>query len=195
VPARSEPRPATPADRARVVDTVVAAFDRDPAFRFFFDADGFGDQAAAFVGALFDRRVTRDAVWVLDDGDAVAAWEPPPGAGEPPGLATDADLGLLPEPVRARLDAWDAAVHPLLPSGPHWYLGILATHPRRAGEGLGRVVVEPGLAAARAAGLEAWLETATAANVAMYERRGWRVRGSAEVAGVTATVLSHGATA
>lgn len=191
MPARSEVRPATAADREPVVATVVGAFDRDPAFRYFFDADRFAEQAAAFAGALFDRRLARDAVWVVDDGDAVAMWEPPDDTAEPPGAPGDDDVDVLPDAVRARLGAWDAAVHHLMPQEPHWYLGILATHPRRAGEGLGRQVVAPGLTAVAAAGSTAWLETATATNVAMYVRRGWEVSGSAEVAGVTATVLRY----
>ncbi len=167
-----------------MVATVVAAFDRDPAFRLFFDAGAFAEQAAAFAGALFDRRVARDAVWVVDDGAAVAMWEPPGGP-------ADDDVDVLPDAARARLHGWDTAVHHLLPTQPHWYLGILATHPRRAGEGLGRLVVAPGLAAAREAGLDAWLETATPANVAMYTRRGWVVTGAVQVAGATATVLRY----
>ncbi|MHA3703413.1 N-acetyltransferase [Jatrophihabitans sp. YIM 134969] len=190
MPARSEVRLATAADRDVVVATVVAAFDRDPAFRYFF-SDDFVAQATLFAGGLFDRRVGRGAVWVAADGDAVAMWEPPRDAAEPPGDPDDDDLDVLDPAARVRLDAWDRAVHHLMPTGTHWYLGILATHPRRAGEGWGRVVVGPGLAAARADGLPAYLETATAANVAMYTRRGWTVVDAVAIAGITATVMRH----
>src|SRR4051794_6097136 len=51
-------RAAIPADRERVVESVVAAFDQDPAFRYFFaDASTFAEQAAAFAAYLFDKRV------------------------------------------------------------------------------------------------------------------------------------------
>lgn len=184
MPAPSDARRATPADHDRVVTTVVEAFHRDPAFRWFFNADGFGEQAAAFAGALFDRRVAREAVWVVDGGAAVAMWEPP-GADWTDHGALDA----LPVGVRRRLVAWDEAIAPLLPTGDLWYLGVLATSPSRVGEGLGRRAAAPGLAAAAAAGLDAWLETSSAANVAMYRRRGWELVGAVEVAGVTASVL------
>lgn len=183
MPAQSERvRLATPADRAPVVATVVAAFEHDPAFRLFFAADAFTEQAALFVGALFDRRVARQAVWVVDDGAGVAMWEPPGGP-------TDDDVDVLPDDARARLGAWDSAVHHLMPTEPHWYLGILATHPSHAGQGLAKLAAAPGLATATGAGLSCWLETATAANVAMYERRGWTVVGAVEVDGVTCTVM------
>jgi GNAT superfamily N-acetyltransferase len=190
VPAASEVRLAARADRTAVVATVVAAFDRDPAFRFFFDDDDFAAQASAFAAALFDRRVARGGVWVVDDGDAVAMWDPPAAADDATPAEGD-DVEALPESARARLHVYDTAVHALMPTEPHWYLGILASHPRRTGEGLGRAVVQPGLAAARADGRPAYLETSTAANVAMYTRRGWTVGDVVQVEGMTVTVLRH----
>ena len=186
MPARSEARPATAADHDRVVDTVVAAFDRDPGFRWFFaDPTTFTVHATAFVDALLRPRLAAGGVWVVDDGAAVAMWERP-GAGP-------ADLDrVLPPAVHDRLRRWEDAAHRFLPSSPHWYLGILATHPARSGEGLGRRAAAPGIEQARAEGLSCWLETASPANVAMYERRGWTVAGAVDVDGVTCTVLSTG---
>ena len=188
MPERSEPvvRPATSADHDTVLATVLAAFDRDPGFRLFFaDPATFADDARAFVAAVLGPRLASGGVWVVDDGEAVAMWERPGASG---GGVRDA---VRPE-VHRRLQRWETAAHAFIPSGPHWYLGILATHPARAGEGLGRLVATPGLAAARADGLRCWLETASAANVAMYERRGWTVAGATDVDGVTCTVLSTG---
>jgi predicted N-acetyltransferase YhbS len=77
--------------------------------------------------------------------------------------------------------AADEAVDGLLPRASHWYLGVLACHPDRRGEGLGSAVVEPVLAAADRAGLPVALETASLRNVAYYMRRGFAVAGHTSV--------------
>jgi GNAT superfamily N-acetyltransferase len=90
--------------------------------------------------------------------------------GEGPGGGLD-----LPADVLARLEAYDAAVHHLMPSQPHWYLGVLATHPDHAGRRLGRVVMAAGVAKAWSAGLPAYLETSNPGNVEVYRGAGWVV--------------------
>lgn len=171
------PEVASPADRERVVRTVVSAFRDDPAFRWFFpDPVAFDEQAARFAGRLFDRRVGRGTVWVVDGGSAVAMWSAPPG--EPPDDLTENDL---PADVLGRLDAYDRATHELLPAGPHWYLGVLATHPDHAGRRLGRLAMAPGLRQARLDDRPAYLETTNPRNVGLYERSGWTVTGETTV--------------
>lgn len=164
---------ATPADRDRVVDTVVSAFADDPAFRFFFpDGASYAEQAGIFVGHLFDRRVARGTVWLIDAGASVSMWDSPPV----PGTAAEQPPPLeLPAEVIARLDAFDAAVHAWLPHTPYWYLGIVATHPAYAGRGWGRAAMAAGVERAATAGLPAYLETANPRNVEMYRRAGWEV--------------------
>jgi GNAT superfamily N-acetyltransferase len=169
-------RPATGADRGPVIDTFMAAFVEDPALRFFFPGAMYAEHAPAFIGALFDRRVGAGTIWVADGGVSVAMWDGP-GTGsyaEPP-AEFDPPPAQLPSGVRARLEAYDAAVLGMLPGGPYWYLGVLATHPDRAGQGLGRAVMAAGLREAAAAGLPAYLETTNPANVGLYRRTGWDV--------------------
>lgn len=178
-------RLATPTDRPRIVETIVAAFDQDPAFRTFFgDGPDFGELAAAYVDASTAKRTAVSAAWLGADGDAVAMWTPPAGSVELPRIVAD-----LPADVVARLAEYDDAVHGAITSEPHWYLGILASHPSRRGEGLARVVAEPGLAAARAAGVPAVLETTNPANVDMYVRSGWRISSELHVVGLDVWVL------
>ncbi|GAA1736274.1 GNAT family N-acetyltransferase [Luedemannella helvata] len=176
---------ATRADRDRVVATVVAAFATDPAFRFFFPADEtYADQATVFARYLFDKRVDLGTVWIVDGGASVAMWQA--STAETPGLSLD-----LPDDALARIEAADVEVHALLPGTPYFYLGILATHPHAAGRRWGRAVMAAGLAAAADLGLPAYLETTTPANVALYERAGWRVTGTAQAGPLPLWVLSH----
>ena len=72
-----EALPAGHEDRELVVATVVAAFDRDPAFRYFFDDADFAAQAATFAGYLFDKRVSRNTVWMVGKAFAVSLWDGP----------------------------------------------------------------------------------------------------------------------
>jgi len=179
-------RLAGPEDRPRIVATVVAAFDQDPAFRAFFgNGADFADLARVYVEASATRRIAVGGVWLGAGGDAVALWSPPVGSADAPSVVAD-----LPADVAARLAVYDGAVGQAIPSAPHWYLGMLASHPARRGEGLARRVAEPGLAAARADGVPAVLETTNPANVVMYERSGWRVIAEAtDVLGLDVWVL------
>lgn len=204
-------RLATPADRAAVIATVVAAFAQDPAFRFFFpDDDTYAAEAPLFVGALFDDRVGDDATWVLDapvDHDradtttnadetratlrdagraqlaSLAMWAPPTTA------AHGADLSGLSTESRDRLRVYDQATNDGLPTAPLWYLGILATHPDHSGQRHGRRLMAPGLEASRRSGHPAYLETTNAQNVAMYERAGWISTSVNHIDELTVTVL------
>ncbi len=177
-----------------MVETVVAAFVADPAFRHFFPDDAsYLASASSFAGWLFDKRVAQDTVWVVDGGDAVAMWEAPRLKGD--GGTSPAPAGTpepeLPRDAAARLAAYDSAVHPLLPTTPFWYLGVVATHPDHAGRRLGRLAMEAGLARAQSDRLPAYLETVTATNVAVYQSVGWKVTATVSVEEVDVRIMSH----
>jgi GNAT superfamily N-acetyltransferase len=167
-------RLATPSDRARIVETLVAAFVADPVLRYQFPQDErWVEGASMFFGALFDKRVLRDAVWVAEGGLAAALWDPAGSTGS-------SDLsGLQPDEL-ARVEEYDHAVHAALPAGSFWYLGVLGTHPSATGQGLGRAVMRPGIERAAADGLPCVLETSNPANLDFYGRDGWLPTGSIE---------------
>lgn len=165
---------AVPADRGRVIATLVAAFTDDPVLRYLFPEDGsYPGHAAAFFGRLFDKRVRQETVWTIGGGASVAMWDPPQaGAGQP----DDDNLAAeLPADAMARVDAYDGAVHAALPTTPFWYLGVLGTHPDHTGQGWGHALMAAGLRRAATDGLPAVLETSNPANVEMYRRAGWHV--------------------
>ena len=148
-------RLASAPDREHVVTTIVEAFRQDP----------------AFAASLFDARMPEGTVWTAGAGDAVALWD-----GPAPGPRKPMDL---PAEVLERLRVYNAAIHGALPSTPHWYLGVLATHPNAAGRGLGRAAMAAGLA--RAGDLPAYLETSNPVNVEIYRRAGWAVESEHKV--------------
>jgi ribosomal protein S18 acetylase RimI-like enzyme len=178
-----EVRLATPADRERVVETVVAAFAADPAFVHFF-AGSYATDARVFTANLFDGRLDLGTVWVVDDGSAVSMWDPPgaPSFDVLTGLSTAA---------RHRLERYDALVHSITPAHPHWYLGVLATHPDHAGQRWGRLAMDPGLERARGAGLPAYLKTATETNTRIYAASGWSLVDTVTVDELVVRVMRH----
>jgi ribosomal protein S18 acetylase RimI-like enzyme len=180
--------------RAAVVVTVVAAFRHDPAFRFFFpDDERYDDDAAAFSGYLFDKRVDHGTVWMIGEASSVAMWSPPSAPGIEPADAAEAQTEAMGSDGGAaeRIEHYESIVGAALPATPHWYLGILATHPDHAGQRLGRRVMGDGLARASADGVPAILETTRADNVALYERAGWSVEHELVVDDLDVWILSH----
>src|SRR6185503_955575 len=93
-----EVRRATRADRDRVVETFMAAFEADPALRYFFPGEEYAANGRAFAG------------WLFDDGASIALWDGPTGPDRVAPALT------LPDGPRSRLDAYDAAVHHRLPT-------------------------------------------------------------------------------
>jgi ribosomal protein S18 acetylase RimI-like enzyme len=69
------------------------------------------------------------------------------------------------------------------PAEPGWYLDRVGVDPDRQAAGLGRALVQFGLDRASAAGLPAFLETATERNVAYYVSLGFRVADVGDVPG------------
>jgi hypothetical protein len=172
-------RPATAADRSRILATLTDAFAPDPVIRWFFPDDAaYPARATAFFGFLFDLRLRAGGAWVTDGGEATALWSPPDATAlEWEDRAWgDAEAELTADEID-RCDRWDAAVAPHHPDAAHWYLGVLGTASAQQGEGLGPAVARPGLDAATAAGLPAFLETGVESNVVLYQRMGFVVTG------------------
>ncbi|MEV5593260.1 GNAT family N-acetyltransferase [Streptomyces sp. NPDC052496] len=170
-------RPATRDDLPRILHTLDRAF-ADYAFtRHTLAADGHTGRLHRF-NELFVTRVGLDhgRVWVADDGAAVAVWTTPETAG-----AGDVFRELGPRFAeiagdRAEVSARaEAAMGVHRPTEPVWFLGSVGVDPGCQGRGLGGAVVRPGLEAADAAGLPAFLETSDIRNVRFYERLGFQV--------------------
>jgi GNAT superfamily N-acetyltransferase len=69
------------------------------------------------------------------------------------------------------------------PRQRHWYLAILGTEPDLRGTGAGRALLNSRLDRCDAAGLPAYLESSSPANVPYYEKSGFRVRGEIALPG------------
>lgn len=169
-------REATAEDVENAADTLTAAFVDYPFTRHTIAADGHEVRLREFQHLfLAEVGLPHGRVWVSDDLDAVAVWSTP-----------DGDAGptlerLLPRMVEIAGDraqahaAAEATMAPHRPLEPAWFLGTVGVRPSAQGRGLGRAVIEPGLAAADADGVPAFLETSTEANVRVYEALGFEI--------------------
>ncbi len=168
-------RIARPADRPVVARTVAAAFANDPAWTFFF-GDRYDQLADHFAGVLFDLRVGRGTVWVIDDLAAVAMWDSPVGTRP---MSVEAEQmreafgALAGATVSQRLSDYGRALSAVHPSTPYWYLAVLATSPDRQSQGLGTAVMAPVLERADRDGIDCCLDTSTVRNRDFYQRRGF----------------------
>jgi GNAT superfamily N-acetyltransferase len=119
--------------------------------------------------------------YTTDDRAGVAIWLPPGYRG--PSMLDS----LRQMPALARLAGWrrlrtvgDAVAaleerrHHHIPQ-PHFYLSALGVEPTRQGEGTGTALVQPVLDRCDREGIPAYLETAAARNVLLYERLGFDV--------------------
>lgn len=132
--------------------------------------------APQFAATLFALRVGAGNVWVADDLSAVAMWEGPSSGHDASRLAEDMWASYREQAgphVFERLLAYEHGVGAAAPTGPYWYLGVLATAPARQGEGLATAVLAPVLEQSDQSGVACCLETSTEGNRRFYEHRGF----------------------
>lgn len=176
-------RRATRADVPALADVLARAFSHDPFFGWLAgDAPERSQRMRdGWTGVLRFASAGLAETWTTDDRAGAAIWIPP---GRKASSLVDS-LRLTPALARmttwSRLRAVSTAVETLESHRrrhvrrPHFYLAALGVEPARQGEGIGSALLVPVLHAADAAGVEAYLETATARNVLLYERHGFDV--------------------
>jgi GNAT superfamily N-acetyltransferase len=181
-----------PADRYDdAVAALARAFFPDPLFGFF-SPDKLREYH--MLPKVFDAFIADagpfDRCWAaLDDGHVVGAavWVPPGGMPRSTRRETMMQLRvgrllITGQNRRLGLKLLDA-VDKVHPSEPHWYLALLGTDPVMRGRGAGGALLQPGLAAADAEGLPAYLETQKEDNLGFYARYGFEVTHEVRVPG------------
>ena len=176
-------RRATRADVPSLAAVLARAFAGDPFFGWLAgDAPERSQRMRdGWSGLLRFGSADLSETWTTDDLAGAAIWIPP---GRKASSLTDS---LRLAPAFARMTTWrrlriaSAAVETLErhrrrhAPRPHFYLAALGVEPARQGEGVGSALLRPALDAADATKAEAYLETATARNVLLYERHGFDV--------------------
>lgn len=161
---------------------LARAFAHDPFFSYLTGTAPERNQRMrdGWTGILRHASAGLSYTWTTDDVAGAALWLPP---GHRPSLLDN--LRLLPD--LARLTGWRRlrlvadALEVLerrrrahVPD-PHFYLSVLGVEPERQGTGIGTALMGPVLERCDRDRLPAYLETAAARNVLLYERVGFEV--------------------
>jgi ribosomal protein S18 acetylase RimI-like enzyme len=180
----SEVRLATPGEIGELAGVLSRAFSGDPFYAYLAGHASERTQRMrdGWVGILRYTSDRLSTTYTTDDHAGVALWHPP-GYG---GAGFIDSLRLLPSVSRLagglrRLREISRAIAALEERRshhapmPHFYLSALGVEPERQGEGIGTALMQPVLARADREEVVAYLETATARNVLLYERQGFSV--------------------
>lgn len=176
-------RPLRADERDRAVETLAAAFDDDPLFRWLLpDAVTRRAWISWFHRVSFDHCHAAGVNLTVDGGPSHGAiLTTRPGAAGP----TVADwLRALAAPPRA-LPTWrlattglriQGALDAVHPRDPVVYVHVLGVHPSQKGRGLGGVLLREALALATQHRVPLFLETSNPVNLGFYQRFGLRVQ-------------------
>lgn len=163
--------------------TLSRAFAHDPFYSFLAgDAPERGQRMLdGWSGILRFGSAGLTETYTTDDHAGVALWIPPGHRG--PSIIDS--LRMMPS--IARLAGWRRLRmvtnamgaleerHKHHAPQAHFYLSALGVEPAQQGEGIGTALMEPVLERCQRDGIPAYLETATARNVLLYERLGFDV--------------------
>ena len=185
-PGHTPVEPASPADVPALAGMLARAFVRDPmvTWPMVTDAD-----LVARVRTMFEAVDSAFAAegWMHRAGDGLGAMTLLPPDSDARQAEVDAAIAHLVLPLAPdageryqRLWSWIAGS---VPGERHWLLDQLAVEPAAQGRGIGASMLRFAIERARADELPLFLETGVRANVAFYERFGFRVMLEGDVPG------------
>jgi len=176
-----------PQDRDDVVAILVSAFYDDPTWSWAFPNPSLrAEQHRRLWGLFVDGAMRYPWVWLTPGNTATSVWIPPNGTD----LSEEQEAAL--EPTIVEMLGADASAvihafelfdraHPR--EVPHFYLSLLATSAAHRGRGYGLGLLAGNMRLIDEAGKPAYLEASNPANVALYSRHGFEVRGSFKLPG------------
>jgi GNAT superfamily N-acetyltransferase len=175
-------RTADPSQTSAVAETLAKAFLHDPVWGVALrPVDGSADHLRDYWAQYVRGAMRYDTVFVGDQAQTASVWIPPDGTEltdeqeeETRELAHRALGAVLAESL---FELWQRFEDSRPHDQPHAYLSLLATHPDRAGSGLGQAHLRDDLAHWDELDLPAYLESSNPANDHRYERQGFRAIG------------------
>lgn len=176
---------AAPADLQQAVGCLAAAFAQDPITGFLLQTGPqYTERLTQFFSLLMRARIALGMPVLLARGsatiDGAAMGYNTARPQWPQALADDWDRFESSIPgFTDRIAVYDAIADKSKPSVPHYYLGVIGTHPSQHGLGIGTRLLQSFCAISAADGLShgVYLETASSTNVRFYERAGFEVIG------------------
>jgi len=176
----AEVRPVRSEELAEVAELVGTTFRADAMLTWTFPEDAHPPAAAVrFFGAFHRAAFGQGWIWVVGTGpvEGMAMWVPPDPEDRYGQVmrVIDPEVAEIMGERKPRYDRFWAWIDEHRPGEPHWYLEHIAVAAAMRGTGLGRALIDHGLANADADGAPAWLVTSKRRNVTLYERFGFAV--------------------
>lgn len=177
---------AKPGELGEVRETLAQAFQNDPALSWILPDPEHRERALRGLFAVLVPADARAGVALrAPGGEAAALWRAP-GRAHTGGLEflrtvlpLVATFGMaLPRGLKVQ-----GSIDAHRPKCRFWYLHYVGVRPEHQGKGHGGRIIRAQTAHADAQRLPCWLETATAANVPLYERLGFVTRVEWDVPG------------
>ena len=163
-----------------VVSTLVLAFSADPVMRWIFrEADDYLRWFPAMMRPQAEAMVSKGTVY--RSGAAGASIWVPPGSKLEGDAVVEAILSGVPEADQDARFRFFGEMDTHHPDEEHWYLPIIGVDPACQGQGHGSAILARALQPCDEAGLPAYLESSNPANIPLYERFGFEVRGEIQV--------------
>jgi GNAT superfamily N-acetyltransferase len=163
--------------QASAISTIVLGFAADPMARWAWpDSSVYLRIMPQFVMAFGGRAFEHGTAYITEGARAAALWLPP--GVEPDEVAMGAVMAQAPRPEIAedigQVMQQMAEYHP---TGPHWYLPLIAADPIWIGQGLGALLMQHALRRCDEEGVPAYLESSNPRNISLYERHGFEIVG------------------
>jgi ribosomal protein S18 acetylase RimI-like enzyme len=173
---------ATASDEASIVGVVVLAFSADPAARWTWpDPQQYLRHFPSFVRALGGKAFAHGSAYYVDGYAGAAMWLPPEVS---PDENTLVDLlqhtGYA--PVQKDVFAVFEQMAHYHPQEPHWFLPLIGVDPLQQGKGFGAALMQHALVLCDRDRTLAYLESSNPKNIPLYERYGFKLLGTIQVA-------------
>ncbi len=175
-------RTATVEDQRRLVSTIVLAFVSDPVARWVWpDPHQYLTTFPEFTEIFGGRAFEHGSALYADGFSGCGLWLPPH-------VAPDEEMlvALLEKSVAsARLSGVFSVLEEMgryHPTEPHWYLPLIGVEPTAQRRGYGSALMRHALERVDREGCVAYLESTNPANIPLYERHGFEVVGTIQVA-------------
>lgn len=166
------------AERDRVAHMLARAFADDPVMAYIFPNPATrARRLPKLFRLLFDGDAAHGVRLMTPGCEAATLWRGPGHARTGTGEMIRHAWPVLAAfgPALGRAMTVSAAVEAHLPQGAYWYLHIAGCDPAHQGKGLGGAAIGGGLDRLATGRLPAYLETATEANLGLYQRYGFEV--------------------
>jgi GNAT superfamily N-acetyltransferase len=167
-------RPASTADRDRIVATLAAAFSTDPPLSWFLpDAQ----RRERLLRIHFAASLHLYVAWICEEPFGAALWLAP---GRHPLRLRD-EMAILPAHLRVfgrrprRGIGGQRALERHHPQAPHWYLDYIGVDPAAQGRGAGSALLAPMLERCDVEGRPAYLNAGSPRSRDLYARHGFEV--------------------